>query len=394
MTEILNGGASVPAGPAAGPQAPQTQAQPTQPNPPAAERPLPDPKPTGAGKDGEAEPKPAVTAREALKRAAEKLARAEASRPGDGASRPGDSASRPGDGTDKPDAAAHRPATEAKSTKSDASGAKPAEQQSKSEAPARFSADAKAAWAAAPEPIRAEVHRAIRELEQGHEKYRADAEAFSQVKEFDELARRNNTSLRDAMTRYINLERTLLTNPLDGIEAVCDFAGVSLHELAAAVTGQAPDQHQSHNDATIRALRQEISGLKQQIGGVTSSLEQQHRSGIETAVDDFASNNPRFEELADDIVFFIESGRTRDLAEAYQMADRLNPAPSALAPSAPGQFVTASTAPAAFAADLEAQTRKGSKSVSGAPSLGSDPGTGKRSTSIRESLSRAMARAR
>jgi hypothetical protein len=35
------------------------------------------------------------------------------------------------------------------------------------DAPARFSTDAKAAWATAPEPVKAEVHRAIREMEAG-----------------------------------------------------------------------------------------------------------------------------------------------------------------------------------------------------------------------------------
>jgi len=371
MTDVLNGGASAPAEATA--IAPEPQ---TQPNAPQAEQQLPEPNPTGSGKDGKEgqEPKKAPTAREALKRAAEKVAKAEANRPQENAQKADPAGPTP-----------DKTAPDTKPVKADPAAPKPvdAQQQSKSDAPARFSADAKAAWATAPEPIKAEVYRAIRELEQGHEKYRADAEAFSQVKEFDDLAKRNNTSLRDAMVRYTGLEKTLLTNPMEGIAAVCEYAGVSLRELAAAVMGQAPDQVQSQNDTIIRTLRQEIAGLKDQIGGVTSSLQQQHRTGIETAVDEFANKNPRFEELADDIAFFIESGKTKDLAEAYKMAERLNPAPSAPAPAAP----------AALAADLEAQTRKGSKSVSGAPTLGSDPTTRKRSTSIRESLARAVAQA-
>jgi hypothetical protein len=49
-----------------------------------------------------------------------------------------------------------------------------------------------------------------------------------------------------------------------------------------------------------------------------------------TGVAKFASDpaNPRFEELSDDIAFFLKSGRTKDLAEAYQLAERLNPTPS------------------------------------------------------------------
>lgn len=368
MTDVLNGGAAAPSEPST--VAPETQVQQHQ---QPAEAQLPDPKPANAAKDDGQEPKKAPTAREALKRAAEKVANAQAKPETSG--KLAETAKNDAAG-DKPSQA--KPADTARPTDKPADTA-----QSKSDAPARFSADAKAAWASAPEPVKAEVNRAIRELEQGHEKYRADAEAFAQVKDFDDLARKNNTSLRDAMTRYTNLERTLLTNPMQGIEAVCEYAGVSLRELAAAVMGQTPDQTQSQNDATIRALRQEIAGLKEQIGGVTTSMQQQHQSKIEASVDEFAKTHPRFEELADDIAFFIESGKTKDLAEAYKMAERLNPAPSAPAPAAP----------AALAADLEAQTRKGSKSVSGAPSLGSDPNARKRSTSIRESLARAVAQA-
>jgi hypothetical protein len=38
----------------------------------------------------------------------------------------------------------------------------------------------------------------------------------------------------------------------------------------------------------------------------------------------FAAAHPRFEELSEDIVFFIESGRADDLAEAYDLAERFS----------------------------------------------------------------------
>ena len=44
-------------------------------------------------------------------------------------------------------------------------------------------------------------------------------------------------------------------------------------EYAAVIMGQKPDEAQSQNDATIRQLRQEIAGLKTQMGGVSQSLE-------------------------------------------------------------------------------------------------------------------------
>lgn len=85
------------------------------------------------------------------------------------------------------------------------------------EAPARFSPDAKAAWQSAPEPVKAEVTRAIRELEDGYQKHRADAEAFNSIRDFDDLAKRNGTTIREAMTNYTNFEQALLENPMKGL---------------------------------------------------------------------------------------------------------------------------------------------------------------------------------
>lgn len=75
-------------------------------------------------------------------------------------------------------------------------------------------------------------------------------------------------------------------------------AGLSLLDVAAKVLGRPPDQGQSVTDSTTEAVTK------------------------------FAAENPRFEELSDDIAFFLKSGRTKDLAEAYRLAERLNPVPA------------------------------------------------------------------
>jgi hypothetical protein len=251
------------------------------------------------------------------------------------------------------------------------------------EAPARFKSDAAAMaeWEKAPDPVKAAVHRSFREMEAGIEKHRVAAESYEKVRDFDELAKKNNTSLRDAMTRYTTLERTLLSDPIKGIEAVCDYAGVSLRQLAAHVMGQKPDQVQGQNDATIRELKQQIQTLQQHVGGVTQTMQEQHVAGIEAQVEKFKADNPRFEELAEDIATLLRKGMTKDLAEAYSMAERLKPAPAAAVQAAPQTRI---------APDPLAQTQKGSKSITGAPSAGSDPATKRASTSIKDSLRRAM----
>jgi hypothetical protein len=260
-----------------------------------------------------------------------------------------------------------------------------AQQQGRYIAPERFSSDAKVAWETAPEPVKAEVHRAIRELEQGHQKYRADAEAFAEVRDYHELARRHGTSIRDALSRYTGLERRLSSSDANvkaaAVADVLQYAGITPQAYAAYISGQPQEHHQARQDATISSLRQEISTLKHHLGGVTNTLRDQHHTALMTDISKFADAHERFDELAESIAKLIETGMAGDLNEAYSMADRLNPGSSSHAPGRPARTMT----------DLQAQTlAKGSKSVAGAPSTGSNPGRKGKPTSVRDSLRRAQ----
>lgn len=253
------------------------------------------------------------------------------------------------------------------------------------EAPSRFSPDAKAAWETAPEPVRAEVHRAIRELEAGHQKYKADAEAYDAVRDFDAAARRNGGDLRRSLERVVGMEQAFQRNPLEGFQAVADHFGISLKAVAAHIMGQTPDQQSQQVESTMRALNAKIAQLEQQIGGVTKTFETQRLDATTQTVTQFANEHPRFEELSSDIAFFLQSGRTKDLSEAYTLAERLNPAPAQTIPT-----------PVASAAQptAEAQTFKATKSITGAPSAGSSLPNRPGSKSISEALDRAMATVR
>ena len=67
--------------------------------------------------------------------------------------------------------------------------------------------------------------------------------------------------------------------------------------------------------------------VKEQVGGVVQTVTQQREQTTLIEVSKFAETHPRFEELSDDIGFFMKSGRAKDLSEAYTLAERLNPAP-------------------------------------------------------------------
>jgi hypothetical protein len=89
------------------------------------------------------------------------------------------------------------------------------------------------------------------------------------------------------------MEDLLRTDPDKGLEALFENIGISPCEWAMKLLGRMPDA-----DATTEAVMK------------------------------FAAAHLRFEELSEDIVFFIESGRANDLAEAYALAERSNLAPS------------------------------------------------------------------
>jgi hypothetical protein len=81
----------------------------------------------------------------------------------------------------------------------------------------------------------------------------------------------------------------------------------------------------------------------------------------------------------------MKSGRAKDLPEAYQLAERLNPAP---------QAKDAATAASSAAQDPPVHPDKGQKSINGAPSAGSTPAAKKRVTrSLDEALDRAFGQA-
>jgi hypothetical protein len=160
-------------------------------------------------------------------------------------------------------------------------------------APKRFTAAAKEAWASVPEAVRADVLRMEKELAAGLKKHREAAARDAGLAEFHDRAAKGGTTLKAALTKYIGLEDMLRTDPDKGLEAIFQSIGISPREWATKLLGKAP-----HADSTTEEVVK------------------------------FAAAHPRFHELADDIVFFLDTGRADNLAEAYDLAERFNSFPA------------------------------------------------------------------
>lgn len=272
------------------------------------------------------------------------------------------------------------------------------------EAPARFHDGAKAEWAHAPESVRAEIHRTVSELEKGIQKYRADAEAYQRIREFDEIARRNGGDLRESLQKVVEIEQALAKNPIAGLDRILreigprkpDGTPLTLLDVAAHVMGQKPEERALQQNSTIAALQAEIEGLKRQLGGVSQTIQQQAQQSVMQTVEAFAKDHPRFEELSDDIEFFLKTKRATTLQEAYELAERLNPAAQP-----PAQAAHTGAPPETLAHTQQPEPRPlnpaGKKSVAGAPSAAADAvfSTAKKgpAPSIDEALERALRRA-
>lgn len=256
--------------------------------------------------------------------------------------------------------------------------------------PARFTAGAKAKWAATDPEMRAEVTRAVKELTGGFEKYKADAEAHAELREFHDLAQRSGTTVKAALANYVGLERLLAANPVAGFERIAQNMGLSFRQVAEHVLGRPPDQIGAAHDAQLReaqSVAQRERATSQQLAARVRELEAQAQTSVASEIEAFAAGKPRFAELRPLMGRLINGGLAASLTDAYAMAERMSP-PAQGAPPTPAP------SPALAASPPAAQTGRGEKSIAGAPTPGSDPERRRvPSSSIRESLRRAAAAA-
>lgn len=245
------------------------------------------------------------------------------------------------------------------------------------EAPGRFAAPGKEFWKDTPEPVRAEVVRAIAEMESGIAKHKEGSDRWAELAEFEGMAKQHNTTVKAALTNYVRLEKLFADDPVKGVEQILAGKGISLSDFAAYVIDRDLGVADPANDPTIRELRQTVTQLQSELNGYKTNQQQSARASINAEVAEFSKTHPRLADpqFESEMAFLVQSGRAKTLQEAYDLAERLIPAPQA---------------PSVANPDPAEQTRKAKLSPTGAPGQGSNPaGSMRRSGSIRESLERA-----
>jgi hypothetical protein len=231
------------------------------------------------------------------------------------------------------------------------------------EPPQRMAEHAKRDWASAPESVRGEVHRMQQEFADAYQRYRADHEAMNPIRHFHQMATEHGTTLDRALSNYVSMEQKLRSDVIGGLDIIVnnlnlrtpDGQKLGLRDIAYHILNQTPEQHklvqtqnaQSATSHQLGALHQEIAGLKTTLQEMHSAQQFVQTRG---AVDQFADDHPRFDELGDLIKTELEFGF--DLETAYRRAELLRPATHAAQTRTPS-----------------AQTRPTDKSISGSPDV-------------------------
>jgi len=271
---------------------------------------------------------------------------------------------------------------------------------SKYEPPARLTPEAKAAWKEAPETLRAEVVRMHDELTAGLTKHKESAEKYAPLADYERRSQEvYGQPLTETLKNYVELDEMLATDPLAALERIVsgmkwtdDYGAEhnwTLKQMAEYISSQDQETFTSENADLKRQLASMQREMAELRNGLTQRQQmevQQRTQSVEQQVQKFATENPRFDELYEHMEVLLSSPKFQksgdvvaDLKKAYDMAERLNPAPT-LSPPAPD----------IPAPDPTAQTRKGQASLAGAPGAGSNPARKPVPSSNRDAIRQAL----
>ncbi len=285
--------------------------------------------------------------------------------------------------------------------KADAKDEKPHEAGKYQDPPKTFLADSRELYRNVPRAVRRDIETMVRTHDEETTRYREASTRYDSIREFDELARSNGRDLRDSLTRVHQIESLMQQNPIAGLNAIlmetgprkADGQPFSLFEVAQHIAQQGPEGYQR----MVQPPRQQQAQEDPRVGQLQQQLQQiQEQQLAAQVIAPFKADHPRYDELQDDIAFFLQSGKVPEslspydrLEAAYDMAARINP-PSHV-DEAPSDEATGPD-----------RDRRAGEDFSGSKSIKSSPGSidetvedqASGGESIRDSISKAAKRLR
>ena len=197
------------------------------------------------------------------------------------------------------------------------------------QAPEHWSSDEREAFAALSPEAQELVLQRDKAFQTG---YQEKAQAISAITDAlepwkESLAQRGVTA-DQAIRALFAAQHTLDANPIQGILQIARSYGVE-DQLKSQFAPQADDD--DFSDPEVKALKQEISALKNQISQTQQGFQQQSTAAVQRQIEDFSTAkdgsgellHPHFEKVKADMAPYVQNGESMEAA--YEKAVWANP---------------------------------------------------------------------
>lgn len=192
------------------------------------------------------------------------------------------------------------------------------------EAPARLIPAAREAWKNVPTPVREEWVRIERERDEEINRYRESHQFREELREYEEMGRKHNVSIKQALDNYVGIERKFSENPPEGFRQLLSNLGMNptqaMGHLMAAY-GVKPEQVAAHiqqhpHEYTVLASRptqQQQPAPAQREDPRVQQLEQRLQA-METervaneVIRPFREEYPEYDQYENQIAEILKSG--------------------------------------------------------------------------------------
>jgi hypothetical protein len=171
-----------------------------------------------------------------------------------------------------------------------------------------------------PQEVREAIAKREQEMDQGAAKFAS----YKGLEEYDTLARNSGTTLHEAMGRYVHTERELARDPVNTIVWLAEQYG-AMDGLAQFFGGQGQGQQNPEAQA-LHPVLQKLQTIEEELNSYKQQSEHQKLSAINSQLAAFAADpkHKYFANVEEDMAILMESGKAKDLEDAYQKACRMN----------------------------------------------------------------------
>lgn len=202
------------------------------------------------------------------------------------------------------------------------------------EAPNSWSAEMKAKFTSLPPDAQEYIAQREREAHAAITQKGEQIKAFEPIRQtldqHREVFVKNGVSEAEGVQRLFAADRFLQEQPVEAIQWLANHYGVDLRQFSTGT--QQPDQSQQPSSEVIQ-LRRELAEIKNSLTARERSEQQAQTATVAQAIEKFASENPYFAEVEEELMGLIPVIRSKEpglnhsevLKKAYDRAVYANP---------------------------------------------------------------------